>query len=805
MYTVSVYARNGESNSTAAQIVVYTEVSAPPKPQAPVLVNKTETNVTITLKEVIHDSGPITAYYVMVSTAATQNRRKRQTEQELLQEMLNTNGYVTAKFFARDIKTQLIFTVGDNKKYLQYRNLALVKDTLYNISFIVESSLDQVTKRSWNSFIVLTPGAPPPGDNVILIVGICLGFLVLIILVILIVVLVLRHRRLKKAQDLKPSWLEYYKNHFTHEMPSKFTGWSDIYDIKEPRYVKIADPDVPNGDPTLSDTMAKQPPITFNQEFLRLPHGQSYPWKVAQRRANTDKNRFDHILAYDHSRVVLRKTPPNVSDYINANYINGYKVQKAYIAAQSPFNDLTINDFWQMIFQENVGQIVMIANPIEDGIVKCEPYWPNGGSQKYRSIQVLLVKELEFANFTIREFLVTDENVNHKVVQYHFTTWPEHGVPSDPIPFLEFQNRVSREVSDNHGPMLVHCGTGVSRTAVFIAVDSLLQQALSEGLVNVFTFSKQMRRNRTFMIRTVKQYLFIYDTLFEALQTSHNIVGENNLKTNYRLLANINPLSQKSYFREQFELMERFTPALPVEKCASGTLQINTQKNRFSTLVPPDNYRPRIRSSMMNSDYVNAVFVDSYVQSNAFVVTQTPLESTVVDFWSLIYDHDVYSIVMMNDENFKEETCANYWPSQAKGGRLKVQNFIVELLSVKPGANVTVREMTLVNVTNMDEPTRRIKQFQLNGWRMYDKKPPSRVAIFEIIECVEQWKDTLDVATSPVLVHCMDGGSRSGLFCAVRVLCEKLSIDGEVDVYHTIKEMKKRRPLIVSRVVSENC
>ena len=54
-------------------------------------------------------------------------------------------------------------------------------------------------------------------------------------------------------------------------------------------------------------------------------------------------NRFDRLLAYDHSRVTLR-TPVITADgmptdYVNANYVHGFKLRNEYIAAQSPFNE----------------------------------------------------------------------------------------------------------------------------------------------------------------------------------------------------------------------------------------------------------------------------------------------------------------------------------------------------------------------------------------------------------------------------------------------------------------------------------
>lgn len=52
-------------------------------------------------------------------------------------------------------------------------------------------------------------------------------------------------------------------------------------------------------------------------------------------RYNLTKNRYTDVLCYDHSRVVLaREDEDELSDYINANFVDGYKQKNAYISTQ---------------------------------------------------------------------------------------------------------------------------------------------------------------------------------------------------------------------------------------------------------------------------------------------------------------------------------------------------------------------------------------------------------------------------------------------------------------------------------------
>ena len=749
-YSFKVYASTrGAAGSPSNTLEVWTEIGIPDAPPRPVMKNVTDRTVILTIQPVMLSDGPLSGYFLVVS-ANDDGRKKRSTLQDPT-DTIPLPGYTTAELAPGDVRTTRDFIVGDNKTYNGYYNVALKPETAYTIYYVVASSLDGITKMAFSqtSGTVKTgtsttlPGAgSSSGDDdaellIIIVVVVIAVVILLIVLVVLLWLCCFKRSDKGSADEKNDTWLSYYTNNFNDTLPrSQFGNWSDIYELDKPRHVVLQDNYTPD-DLKVADMHHKTPGISFAEEYKNLPQGKTGPWKAALKHDSKPNNHFDHILPYDHSRVVLKGKPG--SDYINASFIHGYNKQNAYIAAQSPYNIASMSDFWYMVFASKCSQIVFMAKLVEDGIVKSEQYWPESGAQQHGDILVSHVKTEPFANFNVRTFTLTKGRQERRITQYHFIGWPDHGVPDDSIPFLEFVMKVKSSIHGGNGPIVAHCGTGVSRSAVYMAVDSLLEQAKVENVVNVYKFCRAMRRSRILMVRTLKQYIFIYDTLFEALITNHNIVGED-LKVTYRILSKINPVNDKSYFREQFEVLEKFVPKLDPGKCAVGSLEANVRKNRFSSILPPDEYRIILKTpgGLGRNDYINALYIDSYTQQNAYIVTQTPLESTVIDFWKLIYDEKVNTVIMMNNTDFKEDTCAQYWPTSR--AMQKCEPFFVSLVDTIQHECITMRVLKLANAQKPSEPAREITQFQFESWKMYEKVPWSREAVIQLMEVVDDWQ-----------------------------------------------------------------
>ncbi|XP_054625455.1 receptor-type tyrosine-protein phosphatase H-like isoform X2 [Dunckerocampus dactyliophorus] len=261
----------------------------------------------------------------------------------------------------------------------------------------------------------------------------------------------------------------------------------------------------------------------FIEEYQRLGLiGMDQTQNVALIPDNSAKNRFTNILPYDWCRVKLQTTN-GMSDYINASYMPGYSSSREYIATQGPLPS-TVTDFWRMIWEQRVSAIVMVTNCIEGIRTKCEHYWPaQGKSCLHGELTITLASEQQEPNWTLREFHVKHRNssAERMVKHFHFTTWPDHGVPQGTDVLIQFGGLIRQhiEAQRTKAPTVVHCSAGVGRTGTIIALDVLLQQMHRDKKVGINAFVHKMRLRRPHMVQTESQYVFLHQSILDYLKS----------------------------------------------------------------------------------------------------------------------------------------------------------------------------------------------------------------------------------------------------------------------------------------------
>ncbi|XP_070545261.1 tyrosine-protein phosphatase non-receptor type 13-like isoform X2 [Ptychodera flava] len=243
--------------------------------------------------------------------------------------------------------------------------------------------------------------------------------------------------------------------------------------------------------------------------------------ETAKNPINKDKNRYRNVLPYDVTRVKLQEG--RTSDYINASHVR-WSVGNApyhYIACQGPLPHTT-DDFWQMIWEQEVNVIAMVTMDMENGKVKCHRYWPDSVDtplivQGRFEIQMTDLQTLE--NFDIRQITMSDMKSGKEwyVTHLNFTTWPDHGVPVSGLPLVRYM-RFMRKIHQS-GPIVVHCSAGIGRTGTVITIDLILAMVERDLDFSIHEIVQGLRGQRQGMIQTKDQYIFCYKAILEVLQS----------------------------------------------------------------------------------------------------------------------------------------------------------------------------------------------------------------------------------------------------------------------------------------------
>lgn len=491
-YTFHVRGETGAGPGAAARWTAQMAIGAPPRPSPQALpkeVRRSSSTVAVRFRSDYFSAanGNVTAYTLVLSEEPRNDTPARLPSWRDVHTLPVWPPYqVTEPYFPFHSSPVEEFTIGSERcdgGGRSYCNGPLKPGTRYFVKLRAFTARDKFTDTAYT--VVYTEV-----DNTAWIIGACVGVCVLVGAGAVFAGVRRRRARAAPAGPSAPA--------VRTSRPVRVADFIDHYRL-----------------------MAADSDFRFSEEFEELKHvGREQLCTAADLPVNRPKNRFTNILPYDHSRYKLQPVDDEEgSDYINANYVPGHNSPREFIVTQGPLH-CTRDDFWRMCWESGSRAIVMLTRCVEKGREKCDRYWPyDTRPVYYGDIAVTALNESRYPDWTVSELMLSRGSEQRVLKHFHFTTWPDFGVPDPPTTLARFVRAFRERCPPDSRPVVVHCSAGVGRSGTFITLDTALQQLASHAeYIDIFGMVYAMRRERVWMVQTEQQYICIHQCLVAVLE-----------------------------------------------------------------------------------------------------------------------------------------------------------------------------------------------------------------------------------------------------------------------------------------------
>ncbi|XP_050392177.1 receptor-type tyrosine-protein phosphatase H [Patella vulgata] len=281
---------------------------------------------------------------------------------------------------------------------------------------------------------------------------------------------------------------------------------------------------------------------------------------------------------------------------------------------------------------------------------------------------------------------------------------------------------------------------------------------------------------------------------YRRRRTSHNT--ENSIRMREVTMAT-NPIKLKDFsfhlktmakdeglqFLSEFEDIAECSPDYPKEV---AKLEIIGPKNRYMDILPFDKTRVKLTTidEDKTTDYINANFIRGYTSDIEYIAAQGPLAETVDTFWRMIWEHNVYIIVMLS--NFEEDGRPKVYRYYSDNGNPTQYGSISVKLQQKSNFYATGNPENTFQVQTFeirkDNEERTVRHFFLPGWVDFG----ANLDPADVLEFIQRVRQEINpVSQRPLLVHCSAGVGRTGTYIALDILQQhinRLDMSEEIDI-----------------------
>ncbi|KAK4317461.1 hypothetical protein Pmani_011463 [Petrolisthes manimaculis] len=758
------------------------------------------------------------------SVLGSSNRKKRSVENP---EELR----IVARISQREDNLTQKFTVGDNETYDNYENEPLEEGSTYLLVVATER------KSGPHSALVASPpipitAVPYPTVNYLVVGFICLLLLLVLLMVVLALLYYKRHRSKLRTDGNENNLVTCTDG---NEKPRV-----NIVDLnrqeEEPHFppptpsnsiVIVAEEEHPNRSEEVLEELSYPEQVIgavggeeeneeeciylnlstritqadleaylswamfspdTNQEFTNVPYIMPKSCSDGEMAVNRKKNRYKNNLPYNDTRVKLPlvNNEPD-TDYINACYVESPRNPKAFIATQGPkdYEMDTIGDFWRMIWCTKCYTIVMIVNLMENGKAKVAKYWPDRNEQivKY-GITIQLISEEVKLGFHVRVFKVTRRKEVREIVQYHYTDWPDHGVPQNPFGLAQMLKLMRSTTSV--GPITVHCSAGIGRTGTVILVLYLLEELDAKQYLSPGNALVALRTGRPRLVENSAQYRFGHSLLLEILFGVETSI----VCSSY--VMELPQLRASDVISNQYMKLKALPKDLNFKFAKKPEFD---NLNRNPDILPADSRLVCLHGMVGNtaSQYINVVRINGLDCTDAYLAGEHPQEHTVESAWKLVMERRVSVWVHLHIFPHPNPE----YPELLSGEGTK--NIGMMQLTVGPPRsfqNFTEYTVNIISTTSRIVTPHRMVVLQLHGWPHTQSLPEQPDALLAVLEKAE----SLLTVNSPMLFTCKDGVTGCGVATALLLARSRAQLIQEVDVYRSVLSVLYDRPQFITSV-----
>ncbi|XP_071549429.1 receptor-type tyrosine-protein phosphatase S-like [Panulirus ornatus] len=812
-YTVKVVACNEEKCGEEAKISLWTKPT-PPKPLSQVeKVDQTDTSITIHLPKVA--IYPVWQWIIVANPPVnmTKERATEIVDGKLQKLRVADRVWVAAILFQDEGIFTNEFVVGNDQSYGDFHNHPLESGKWYQLTVVTETRAGdhrELYVSKPKTFL-----ARHPVDHTALVSIL----LVLLLLVVLIVVVFLWRRSKHKPSLMRvsPQPNTYLSNDFEGvatvtddcndvEKTVIPDGVVELKPVQKPdhshnhhvpveaeeelTYVNVTRR-VPRAEVEtyLAQAIRSQDTI---EEFKRVPASMDKSCSEGECLENRRKNRYKNNLPYNETRVKLTCLPDEpFSDYVNANYIQGHSRPDAYIASQGPkdCNEDTIGDFWRMIWESNTHVIIMLANLIENGRVKVAQYWPEE-SMVRDDMNITLVSTEAKMDFIIRTLKVTKDEQVRNVQHYHYTAWPDHGVPDHPFGLAQMLNIILEDYTT--GPITVHCSAGIGRTGTIILVLYVLDQLNTSGYMDAHEALVTLRNGRSRLVDNTIQYVFGHQLLHEIVTGTKTCCSCVKFPQEVVRLRQPQPQSDASVIHQQFKKL-KLLPKSFTYKFAQDPVCANL--NRDPNILPADNKMVFLQScgGGLQHQYVNIVRVNAMDCKDAYFAGEHPQSHTLGALWRLVYERCVPVWVLLqtfpdHDPEYPDLLDSKQ-PQEVGGMSLTVTDEVQFKNFVEYHVEITIPKSRVF-------ASHKCVVLKMEGWPHTEPLPASPEPLLAVIDKAKFFA----TRQSCTLFTCKDGVVGCGVAVAIRQVIDRIDLLQEVDIYRSVLSVLYDRPQFITSV-----